>query len=135
MLCTRISNGELKRICMSSYKKPVQSIMMVCVFVATIFTVWFVYINPACHTYSYSFSSTSPDGRFEVRFYRVNDVPLGWLIMPDAQFIRVYEKSGKLIYQSSVRSATANGMPIVWPDEHIGNFKIIVDDDVISLPD
>lgn len=120
---------------MSSYKKPVQSIMMVCAIVATMYVAWLVYINPERYTHSYLFNSTSPDGRFEVRFYNVNDVPLGWLIMPDAQFIRVYEKSGKLIYQSSVRSATENGMPIVWPDEHIGNVKIFVDDDVISLPD
>lgn len=120
---------------MSSYKQPVQAILIICTFVATIYVGWLAYINPECHAYSYSFTSTSPDGRFEVRFYNVNDVSLGWLIMPDAQFIRVYEKNGKLIYQSSVRAATANGMPIVWPDEQIGNFKIIVDDDVISLPD
>lgn len=83
-------------------------------------------MSPSTHKYSFFYKEQSPDKRFSVEYYKINDFFIGKLLIDDPGFIRAFDRHGKIIYESNIFSTNTAGIKTMWPlaDDHqilVGN--------------
>lgn len=100
---------------MSSYKQPIKAVIFVaCILIAFIYYAY-MDISPSNHKYSLFYREHSPDKKFSLEYYKINDFFIGELLIDDPGFIRAFDRYGDIIYESNIFSTNTGGMKTMWP--------------------
>ena len=99
-----------------------------------LFFLSFIFLSPylAKKYGNHLFLDISPDRKYRIETLKVSSFYFGDLKMDTPGFVRAYDKSGKLFYESEIFDLYDN-CQISWPAPEVGLPKIIVGMDV-SIP-